>query len=479
MVLCGKLGLLSLLCAGSILVAQQRPVDARRPWPVPTAATLSQQRAAALAPQTPIEEAHFYTLPELIDLAEARNPSTREAWYVARAEALGVKIARSELSPVLTAAMLSSTIRDRILVGDVYARQTLGQYTPVLETSYLVFDFGARSARIDEARQRLLRANLAFNRVHLDVMFQTAQRYYRLLDAIGQRDAAQANLDNATVVRHAVDARLAVGLSTLPDALEARAAAVQADYLLQSTRGDVSVARGELLTTVGADPSAPLQVQGLNDLVLPDKLDIDIHDAMARGLAERPELGEEVANRDASRAEIRGARSSFFPVVNFNGQVGMARIYGQQALLNPVYTGPGETWNAALSVRWDLFEGGRRRALLASTQQHQQEAEARIAEARDLIQQQIWDAYTRLQTALAERKAAAQLVQAAQLSYDAALKSYQQGLRSTVDVVTAQRTLAQALSNDVRARTDVLTQLAAFAYRTGDLLQGYPDKRLP
>lgn len=91
----------------------------------------------------------------------------------------------------------------------------------------------------------------------------------------------------------------------------------------------------------------------------------------------------------------------------------------------------------------------------------------------------MWTAYVNARTAFSQRDASATLVTASRASYDAAVKSYQYGLRSTVDVVAAQRTLAQALSNDVEARTNLLTRLAAFAYRTGDLLQEASRKAHP
>jgi len=40
-----------------------------------------------------------------------------------------------------------------------------------------------------------------------------------------------------------------------------------------------------------------------------------------------------------------------------------------------------------------------------------------------------------------------------------------------LDVTAAQRTLAQARSADVQARTQVLTSLADLAFRTGDSIQ--------
>ena len=147
----------------------------------------------------------------------------------------------------------------------------------MLQLNYLIFDFGARSARINEARQQLIAANLTFNRTFLDVLFETMRRYYQLLNAMGQREAAQVNFENAETVRKAVDARLTVGLATLPDALEARSAAAQANFTLQTAIGDVDIERGDLLSLLGAAPSDHLQVQPLAEIPTPDHFDIDVH----------------------------------------------------------------------------------------------------------------------------------------------------------------------------------------------------------
>jgi outer membrane protein TolC len=116
---------------------------------------------------------------------------------------------------------------------------------------------------------------------------------------------------------------------------------------------------------------------------------------------------------------------------------------------------------------------------IAQAHADERRAQAEIDETRDEVEQQVWTAYVGVRTAFFQRDAAASLVAASQASYEAALKSYQMGLRDTVDVVAAQRTLAQALSSDVTARTAVLTQLANFAYRTGDLLQSASRKAYP
>ena len=469
----------SVLLIRSVAWAQSAPLSGDRPWQPPANTASAQIGKATQDQQTVIVPSHPYTLPELVDLAEQHNPTTRAAWQAARAQAGALQIAKSDLLPALTAVAMTNTTRDGVLFGDNFVRQTTGIYQPMLELNYLVLDFGGRRSQIEAARQQLLAADFDFNRALLDVLFETARRYYTMLNEAGQLDAAKDNLNNAETVRKATEARLAVGLATLPDALEARAAAAQANFTVQDTIGRVDIARGDLLSLLGASPASSLNVQPLADLLIPDKFEVNIDDALQRSLVQRPELGSQIATSEAARAEVRQARSSFLPQLVLQGEGGEFRSYGAQDQLPATYTGPKEEWNVTLNLRWEIFDGGRREGKLEQAHADERRAQAQFKQTRDDVENQVWAAYVSLRAAVYERRAADQLLQASQTSYDASLKSFQLGLRSTVDVVTAQRTLAQALSTDVSARTDLLTKLAYLAYRTGDLLQDASRKQHP
>ena len=475
-----------LVCAGvgvllisSVGWAQHAPPSGDRPWQPPTNIASAEGRKATKDQQTAIVPSHQYSLPELVDLAEQHNPTTRAAWQAARAQAGALRIAKSDLLPALAAVAMTNTTRDGVLFGDTFVRQTTGVYQPMLELNYLVLDFGGRGSQIEEARQQLLAADFEFNRALLDVLFETARLYYTLLNEAGQLDAANNNLNNAETVRKATEARLAVGLATLPDALEARAAAAQANFTVQDTIGRVDIARGDLLSLLGASPASSLNVQPLAGLSIPDKFEVNIDDALQRSIVQRPELGSQIATSEAARAEVRRARSSFLPQFVLQGEGGEFRSYGAQDQLPATYTGPKEQWNLTLNLRWEIFDGGRRQGQLEQARADEGRAQAQIKETRDDVENQVWNAYVSVRAAFYERQAADQLLQASQTSYEASLKSFQLGLRSTVDVVTAQRTLAQALSTDVSARTDLLTKLAYLAYRTGDLLEDASRKQHP
>jgi outer membrane protein TolC len=125
----------------------------------------------------------------------------------------------------------------------------------------------------------------------------------------------------------------------------------------------------------------------------------------------------------------------------------------------------------SFSLDWTIFDGGARRHRVAEAGHDVAAAQAQAALSRDEIENGIWTAYSNLKTAFRQRDAAAALLRASDQSYNSALESYHDGVRNLLDVTEAQRTLAQARSADVLARTQVVTALAALAFQTGDTLQ--------
>jgi outer membrane protein TolC len=151
-------------------------------------------------------------------------------------------------------------------------------------------------------------------------------------------------------------------------------------------------------------------------------------------------------------------------------------LYGQQQAYPWAYTAD-LNGGLAVALNWTVFDGGARKHRLAQAEANVRRAEAEVSSERDQIANEIWTAYSNLKTAFAQRQSAVAFLEAATQSYAAALESYRYGVRNLLDVTAAQRTLAQARSTDVLARTQVLTSLADLAFRTGDTIQ--PEARRP
>ena len=467
---------LVILMAAISVFAQSPPALPDRPWHSADERQMVNDGRRLRRKPFPIEPEKAYSLSELINLAEGQNPETRVAWENALAQGAALGIARSELYPTVSAVALSGVDREEIPLGTRFYRHTDPAFQISLDLNYTVFDFGARRGRIAAESARLLAANLGFNDVHRKVIFQVQQAYYRLLNASSQESAARASLANAVAVQQAAEERLRNGLATLPDVLEARSATAQSQYDLQAVLGEEQNARGDLATALGAPAATMIRVEPLSEAPTPESIGESVEQVISRALDQRPDLQGELAGIRLAEAERKEARAAYYPSLDLRANPTAQSLYIQQQTLPWGHTAD-LTGGVALSLNWSVFDGGARRSRLMQAEAEIRRAESQFGAVRDSIEDEVWTAYTNLNTAFRQREAAAALLDSASQSYAAALESYNYGVRNLLDVTAAQKVLAQARSADILARTQVLTALADLAFRSSDSIQSKTRSR--
>jgi outer membrane protein TolC len=185
---------------------------------------------------------------------------------------------------------------------------------------------------------------------------------------------------------------------------------------------------------------------------------------------------EDLTDIQTANAKVKQARSQFYPSLTLNATPTPQSVYGfQQNYPAGHVTDPAGQLNLTLS--WTAFDGGARKNNLEEAEADVRAAQARAEASHDRIANEIWAAYANFETALGQRQAATALLEAASESYSAAIRSYNYGVRTLLDVTNSQRVLAQARLADVIARTQVLTALSDLAYAAGDSIQS--DARGP
>ncbi len=464
-----------ILMAAIPVFPQSPPTSPDRPWHSPDDRLIINFGKRLRQPVFPIEPDKAYSLAELIDLAEAHNPETRVAWENAAAQGAALGIARSELYPTISAVALTGVDREEVPLGSRFYRHTDTADQVTLDLNYTIFDFGARRGRIDGESARVLAANFGFNDVHRKLIFEVQQAYYRLLNASAQDTAARASLANAVAVQQAAEERLRNGLATLPDVLEARSATAQSQYDLQAVLGAEEIARGDLATALGASAATMIRVEPLSELPTPESIGETVERAVYRALDQRPDLQAEVAGVRVAEAQRKEARAAYYPSLNVRANPSAQSLYLQQQTLRSGHTAD-LTGGVALSLNWTLFDGGARRSRLMQAEAEIRGAESQVSAVRDSIEDEVWTAYSNLNTAFRQREAATALLVSASQSYAAALESYNYGVRNLLDVTAAQKLLAQARSADILAQTQVLTTLADLAFRSGDSIRSNPSQ---
>lgn len=448
-------------------LAQHAPSSATHPW------TSNVPARAAATPEYTLDPAHSYSLAELIDLAEQHNPETRAAWQRAKVAAADLGISRSAFLPALSAFALGEHTQQGVVLSDGFHLETLGIFEDGLQLNYTVFDFGQRRSQVDVNRARLLAANFAFNNTHRRILFTVTRAYYRLVEFEGRETAARIALENARTVQQAAQARLDTGLGTLPDELEASSAAAQADLQLQQEIGNAEIARGDLASVLELPPSTPVHIEPINPAQLPSDLATSVEDLTQRALRLRPDLMQSFEQQRSAEAAVHGARAAYFPSLSFSGNKAHLRAWGAFDY-NSLGYASGPIWDARLSLNWNLFDGFRREEELSRSLAERRAAESEVRATQDQVENEVWTAFSNAKTSLRRRSAAVELLRSASESYQAALDAYTSGVRTLIDVVTAQRTLAQAQAEDISSQTGVLLSLADLSFRTGEILQVPP-----
>lgn len=454
----------------NICLAQKAPNSSEQPWEVTPDIVIQAKKVGKWQSQDLLASKSTYSLIELVDIAERQNPETKQVWLQAKQKAASLGIAQSELYPTLALIATATYGKNGLFFDGSYFLQNTFYGRPMIALNYTLFDFGARHYKIDAAKAQLLTSNLMFNDTHRRVIYRVTNAYYRLLLAKGQKDAAVATLMNAKTVEQSVQERLDQGLATLPDVLEAQAASASAEYELAAIQGAEKIAHGELASSMGASPTTDFEVQDVPEKSSFEEIGTKVEELIEESLSQRPDFLAQAEKMRSAEARIHQAKAAYFPQLNLSANYGHTFATGSQDG-DPYTPGQFQTYTGQLTLDWNLFDGGKRKQELTLAKAAYDTAKMERQVLKDEIENQVWQAYTNIQTANRQLQAANLLFSSANKSYEAALESYHYGVRNFIDVTTAQKTLAQARTRQVTARIQVMLTMLELTFQTGDLLQ--------
>ncbi len=421
---------------------------------------------------------HPYTLAELIDVAEHHNPATRTIWERAKQKARELGLAKSAYYPELDGLAVFGDERlinpfPKPLAPRGYVMVEIPIVRPEVTLQYLIFDFGKREANVDSANADKLAAGADVIQVNQALAFRVASAYYQLTTAQERLQAARDTLRTAQTTQDAAENRLDNGLATLPDVLNARAETSQAVFDEESADGDEKIARVTLTEAVGADPSPNIVIDSQRGAPLPERLTMSIEALIDRAMKNRPELMAQTLRIRSAEAGIRAVKAEYKPQIVLSGSAAQTSVwptpdYGQ--------LGPASepTWSVALGIHWRIFDGGVRKNELLIAESKRREAQDELTAEHDRTTREVWTAYIAFRTALRKHDAAVALLESANASYSASLDAYKYGVKNLVDVVTAEKQLAQARLSSVAARSELFIEAVNLEFATGNLLRNQP-----
>lgn len=437
------------LVSFSVQAAAYDPFDTEAMAPLKPSPRLSAR--VGEAPCSTELPATLLTAIDAVDLTLCNNPQTREIWAAARAQAALVGVARAAWLPSLDGRLASA--RNFAEAG------SFNQNTAALTLSWLMFDFGQRSANLENAQQLLLAATASQSAAVQSLFLSALQSFYTAQAAQAALvSASQAEL-SATEGFQVAEGRYKVGVATPADRLQAQTALAQATLNRIKAEGEVRNTLGTLANVLGFDARQPLLL--VEPPAVPAEMafqrDVDVLIDEAR--QRRPDLLAAEAQLRAAEASIVSAQAQGRPTISL--------------LAGPSWQDVGGVTNnggsIGVAVNLPIFSG-----FATSYRVRSAAAQAEVKAAqRDRIRSQIaldvWKAYQSLSTATQSLQATATLVASAEQSERVALGRYKAGVGTVLDLLTAQSTLASARVQRIQAALDWQVFRATLAQTMGAL----------
>jgi outer membrane protein len=395
-------------------------------------------------------------LADVVDLALCNNPQTREAWASARVQAGLVGVAQAPYLPSLTGTAGSSRNRTDI-EGVPATRRTVNSAS--LSFSWLLYDFGAREATLENARELLTAAISTQDSTAQSVFLAALQAYFQVHAFSAALDAAELSEKAAKESLAAAEARYRAGNATPADRLQAQTALSQATLTRIRVGGELQSARGVLANAIGVDAGRPIELRALGPISAPPDFESNVEALIAEARQRRPDLAAAEAQLRAARASVDASRAAHLPSISLTAVPSWQDSGG----LSTNNSGIG------VSVSIPLFSGFGQTYRVRTAEA---QADLRAAQ-RDKLQLQValdvWRAYQSLQTATQSMRTTTDLLASAEQSERVALGRYRAGVGNILDLLSAQSALAAARQQRVQSVYDWNVSRATLAQSVGVL----------
>ena len=366
-----------------------------------------------------------------------KSPAIRQAMLAIQSQNAGVDIARSAFRPQL---FLSTELAaNHTPSSNINAASDSSSLTAGLSLSWMLFDFGVRSANLEQARQTLASALSAQDTALLTTITDSLRIYSDAATAWMALDALREAEVVAGRSLQAAQAKYEAQVGSLSEKLQAQTAVAQARLDRVRAEGVWETTRGTLAVAMGFPVSQPIGLASLESAfpMVPGELQSDQLLDEAREI--HPRLKSLRADIKALQARLESVKSGNWGTVNLAGSAFETRGLGTGAA-NP----PDRRLSGSVYLSVPLFNGLQQRASESQSLAQIGDREAALVQAQRDIENDIWQSAQQVKTQTHNAAAARQLLASSQLGYQVAFGRYKAGVGSILELLTAQAALANA-----------------------------------
>jgi HAE1 family hydrophobic/amphiphilic exporter-1 len=331
----------------------------------------------------------------------------------------------------------------------------------LVEVSQPIFTFGKVGAAIDLARLVADAAEAQILTARLDTGLLAAEAYYDVLSAREGLSTTQSEREFRRRDLERVASLLEIGEATELERLRAAAALAEVEPEVARRQGEVAVAETRLRWALALPAGEPLElVPAGRDLPEP----AGYAELVEEAFAERPELRDLELQSQVYEKRQKVTRADGLPQIDFDGS------YGREVRLVENFSDSlYSAWSFGVGLRWEFFDGGRRRGQIAQLESQRQQLAWQRADLQARIRLEIEQALSDYRTERARAAAAGSSAQAAGEALRVARELYEEGVATQTELLDAQSRATAADVLAVEAFYDALIEASRLARALGRL----------
>jgi len=323
-------------------------------------------------------------------------------------------------------------------------------YRSVVEVSQPVFKFGKVRAAVELAELVAEAADAQIETAKLDTGRDAAEAFFGVLSAREGLATVEAERDFRRHDLERIESLLEIGEATELERLRAVAALAVVEPEIERRKGQVAVAETRLRRALALPPGEPLELE-FQRRELPAAPPVE--NLIADAIAQRPELHDLAHQADVYAKRQIVTRADSRPQVDADASWGR-EVRLLDNFSDPLYS----AWSVSVGLRWELFDGGRRKAQIAQFESQRQQLLLRRADLEAQVRLEVDQAFTDYRTARARAASSEIAARASSEAERVTRESYEQGVATQTDLLDAQSRAVSASVDAVEAFYDARIQ---------------------
>lgn len=317
-----------------------------------------------------------------------------------------------------------------------------------LQLSYDLDIFGRRNANIRAAREQLRFRELDLERQAEQLRFDTSEAYYNLQNSDGQVAIRQASVRNAQQSLRDAEALERAGVGTRFAVLQAQSNLANEVQQLSVARRDQRVAQRRLAEILNISQSANLTAA--DPVEQAGSWRLSLEESIVQAFKNRPELEQQLVQRNISQQQRRSIRAGGLPQVNVTGSYNFQGLTTDNP--DPFSTrGWASGYAVQANLTWNFFDGGAVRARVKQRDADISIAESRFDQIRNQVRREVEQAYFGLESSFENIETSEAGVLQSREALRLARLRFQAGVGTQTDVIQAETDLTRAERNRLSA----------------------------